>query len=397
MPQTGAQSLPYRWKPLIICPHAGMSRSVLNSLGLADSCHVAEYPRPGAVAALAAQSECNVCFLDVASNEEQALPLISETAPVVPVVALSSHNDADLILRCLRHGACEFLSEATAEQVKEVLERLRRLRAPAEQVNSASVYCVLPGKAGCGASTVAAHLAVDLKGSGTPRVLLVDADCFTGSIAFLLKLKPDFHLGDAVRDCMRLDVDLWSRLVTPCHGIDVLTAPENPAALVDFDRPAALELIRFWREHYDAVVLDVAGAQGPGGDLASLSDQVLLVTTTELAALHATRRSIDLLEQRSGIDRSRLRLLVNRYTPATGMKREDVETALKLAPYAVLSNDYAALQNAVLEGKAAARSTQFGRSIHELTEHLLGKQSEPKKRTPLFGRLSLRMSRQEIR
>jgi DNA-binding NtrC family response regulator len=85
-----------------------------------------EYPHPGTIAGLAAQQGYNICFLDVASNQEQALPLISEAVPALPVVAMNPANDADLILRCLRRGACEFVSEATAEQVKAVLGRQRR-------------------------------------------------------------------------------------------------------------------------------------------------------------------------------------------------------------------------------------------------------------------------------
>jgi hypothetical protein len=45
--------------------------------------------------------------------------------------------------------------------------------------------------------------------------LIVDADCLAASVGFLLKLKADFHLDDAVSDCLRLDDDLSSRLVGP--------------------------------------------------------------------------------------------------------------------------------------------------------------------------------------
>ncbi len=391
MPQ-GEPPTSYRWRPLVICPHPGMARQIAFSLreaGLEDIAQMAEYPRGGGAAALAAQAACNLCFLDVASNQERALALISETASTLPVVALNPHNDADLILRCLRRGACEFLSEPTAEQIRAVLERLGRLRAPPETVKAGTVYCILPGKPGCGASTLATHLAIEFMRSGVGRVLLVDTDCLTGSIGFLLKLKSEFHLGDAVRDFLRLDEDLWSRLVKACQGIDVLTAPENPAVAVPLDRAAAAELIRFWRSRYDAVLLDVGGVLGPGSELASLSDEILLITTNELGALHATRRSIECLEH-GGIDRGRLRLLVTRYTPATGLKREDVETALRLSTFAVLNNDYEAVQNAVLEGKPAPRHTPFGRSIQALAERLLGKQQASPKRTPLFSLLSLR-------
>ena len=391
MAQTGPQSTPHRWKPLVVCPHAEMARQIrdaMRDLGVAEVCQLSEYPRLGAIAGLAAQQGCNIAFLDVATNQEQALLLIAEAAPVVPVVALNPRNDADLILRCLRRGACEFVSEATAGQINGVLERLARLRAPSEQSRPATVYGVAPGKPGCGASTLAAHLAIEMKRGGAGTVLLVDVDCMTGSIAFLLKLRSAFHLGDAVRDCLRLDADLWSRLVTPCHGIDVLTAPDNPAA-VAIDRPAAMELICYWRERYERIVLDLPGVGAVGSDFLPLCDELLLVTTNELSALHATRRSLEYLEQ-NGLDRQKLKLVVTRYTPATGLKRDDVETALQLAPYALLSNDYDDVQRGVLEGRPVPPGSHFGRSIHALAEQLLGADKAPRKRPSFFGLLPSR-------
>lgn len=387
MPEPGSHTPPIGWNPLIICPHALMAGSIrasLSELGFDEIQPLAEYPRPGAIGALIAQQGYNICFLDVASNQEEALPLISEAVPSLPVVAMNPVNDADLILRCLRRGACEFVSEATTEQVNGVLARLARLRAPAEAVKPAVVYGVVPGKPGCGASTLAVHLAIALRGSGP--TLLVDADAMTGSIAFLLKLKSSFHLGDAVRDCLRLDPDLWSRLVASSQGIAVLTAPEDPSASVAIDRPSAMELICFWREHYQRIVLDLPGV---ASDFIPLCDELLLVTTNELAALHATRRAVEWLEH-SGVESEKIKLVVTRYTPATGLKREDVERALKLAPYALLMNDYEAVQRGVLEGRPVATGSHYGRSIHELSERLLGMERGQKKRASFFGLLSSR-------
>lgn len=60
----------------------------------------------------------------------------------------------------------------------------------------------------CQVSQDAGHLAVELKRCGVSRVLLVDANYLTASDGFLQKLKADFHLDDAVRDCLRMDDDL---------------------------------------------------------------------------------------------------------------------------------------------------------------------------------------------
>ena len=262
---------------------------VFTELGVAQVQHLGEYPRMGTLAEVAGKGGCNVCLIDVASNPEHAMLLIGEASASMPVVALNMRKDADLILRCVRRGAAEFLAEPTAEQLRAVLDRLTRLRGPAEAPKPSTVYCVMPGKPGCGASTLATHLSMAIKRAGAARVLLVDTDVLGGAIAFLLKLKPEFHLGDAVRDRQRMDGDLWGRLAVPFHGIDVLLAPENPAAAVEMDRPAAMELMTFWRAHYDCILLDTAGAQPRAVEFARLADETLLVTTNELVALHATK------------------------------------------------------------------------------------------------------------
>jgi pilus assembly protein CpaE len=231
------------------------------------------------------------------------------------------------------------------------------------------VYCVVPGKPGCGASSLATQLAVELHGGGS-KVLLVDGDPMNGSVAFQLKLKCEFHLGDALRDWKRMDDDLWSRLVVNACGLDILTAPESPATRIEIGGSLAAELCGWWRDRYAATVIDLPDVRTAADcGLAALADTVLLVTTNELAALQSTRRALAYLDH-SGADRGRLRLLLNRYTPATGLKRDDVKTALGLEPFASLSNDYEVMQAALLDGKPAPAGSRFASSVAALCARL---------------------------
>jgi Flp pilus assembly CpaE family ATPase len=377
------------WKPLVIAPDAAMARlirSALSEQGFDDVVASTAYPRNGEIRSLVEQRGYNVCFLDVASHPENALAAITEIAPAIPVVVVNPCNNADLILRCLRLGAAEFLADVTGEQVGAALERLDRLRVPAVATKAGKVYCVLPGKPGCGASTLAAYLAMELRHSGAAKVLLVDTDFVTASIGFIFKLKSDFHLGDAVRDWSRMDDDLWSRLTVPYQGVDILLAPPSAVAPLELDDEEATELLSFWQRHYEAIVIDLPGAHCAGFRFVGAADEVLLVTTNELAALHSTRRSMECLEKY----RPRVKLLVTRYTPHTGLKRDDVQMALKVEPWALLSNDYEGVQAALLEGKPVAPGSYLGKSIRALAERLMGKPETPKKRSPLFGLLPLR-------
>lgn len=377
------------WKPLIVCSSpetARRLRSALLDAGLADPQTLADYPPPGALPQLASRAGCTLCLIDVASNPEQAFAAIGDAAPAVTVVAVIPRNDADAILRALRRGAREFLPEATADQVRALLERLDRAAAPPPQPKG-RLLCVVPGKPGCGASTVAAHLAA--LPSSYAKSLLVDLDGLTGSIGFLLKLKSEYHVGDVLRDWKRLDDDLWARLVAPSSGVDVLLAPENPCSPCAVTPEVARALAAFWRARYDPIVLDFPGANAAAASgFAALADDLLLVSTNELAALHAARRSIEVLEQ-TVPDRTRVRLILNRYTPATGLKREDVKTALQVEPYAILNNDYDTLQAAILEGRPAPASSRFGAAIRALSLRLRGRPA-PEKKSGWLGRLALR-------
>jgi pilus assembly protein CpaE len=376
---------PAPWKPLVLCPNpefARRMRSALSEIGIPEAEHAPGYPAPGDIPA-AVRETCNIVFLDVTTNEDRALPLIGELCGAMPVVALHARNDADLILRCLRRGASEFLSDPAAEPVRAVLERLTRTRTPHTPERAGTVYCVVPGKPGCGASTVAAHVALHMR-SGDSKVLLVDTDPLAASIGFMLKLKSEFHLGDVIRDWKRMDEDLWGRLTIPFSGIDVLLAPESPAARFEIGRPLAAELVAWWKQRYDVVVLDAPDLRAAvETGFGALADVVLLVTTNELAALHATRRAVELLAH-TPADRARLRLLVNRFTPATGLKRDDLKTALQVEPFAVLSNEYDLVQDALLDGKPISSKSRFRIGIHSLCAQLQGRTPAPRRRS-IFG------------
>ena len=80
-------------------------------------------------------------------------------------------------------------------------------------------------------------------------------------------------------------------------------------------------------------------------------------------------------------------LVVNRYTPAIGLNREEVKTALKMEPYALLPNEYEVVQDAVLEGRPVAAGSRYGRTLEGLAARLTGQETKVKKKTAWFGLL----------
>jgi pilus assembly protein CpaE len=373
-------------KALILCPDLGMKAELLALVNRYSVKEVETYPAGRELAELLSSGPPEICFVDVVSDRGEALGLlaqIADTARGVRTVSLLGSADSDLILASLRHGADEFLVRPfTAEQLQAVMAKLEKLRpAAAEQPNCGTVYCIMPGKGASGATTIACNLACQFKRSGTGKVLLADMDPLTGTVAFVLKLRSHFSFIDALRHAADLDADLWRSLVTASPAGDVMLSPENPVDGITEARDAS-PIVEYARRQYQNVVLDAGGPYGEWSlALARLCDKLLLVSTNELPALHATQRALAGLEA-NGIPRAKIGLLLNRYHPDAGLTREAIESVMPLEILAAVPSDYHAMQRALLDGKPAHPGSAFGKCVADLEARLEGRTPPPHKPTP---------------
>jgi len=336
----------------------------------------------------------HLVFLDVASDNQQATQLLTELVRFgsgVQVLVLVSGNDPDLILRCLRAGAVDFLVEPfTADQFEAALGKLARLQ-PAEGATGkepAKIFAVMPAKGACGATTVACSLAFQWKRQGAKRILLVDMDPLAGTVSFLLKIKSVYSFQDVLTRASELDADLWDAMVTPVNGVDVLLAPELLAEGVsDLRDPSPI--LDYARHTYDIVVTDSGSVYGEWNlNQARQANELLLVTTNELPALQAAQRALSYLDTHR-IGRWKVRLVVNRYLRDVGLSREVIGTALHTEVFDSLPSDYESVQKALMDGKPIPPSTPFGKSILQLADRLGGRAEGIKKASSLGGLFGL--------
>lgn len=368
---------------LLVCPNQTMLSEIApvlthNMAGVQIQ-PVKEYPESNSLAGVIASSRPRLCFLDVSSDVERALGLIHEVQIIdssMQIVVLLSGNTPDLILRCLRQGAAEFLMQPfSAEDLKPVLVRLSQLSPTISYGKGGKIICVMPAKGACGASTIAANLAYRRKRLGAEKILLADLDPLTGTISFLLKLKSNYSFLDAMNLSSNLDTDLWKGVVSSIDGIDVVLAPENPMdTMNESQEPTAV--LEFARQLYDTIIVDTYGAFGEWGmALAKIADEILLVTTNELPALQATQRVLVHFD-RNRIERTKIRLVVNRYSREVGLSKDAIATALHTDVFQIIPSDYESVQRALVEGRTISTTSSFGKSLVTLAERLSGKKPE---------------------
>lgn len=394
MPQSDLPKFSGTWKALFICPNQKIIRDLApllrTHLPTFSGYDLNTYPARHQLAEVLSSEAPNLCLIEIGEPRETALTMIGDLLRMdakLPIVAVLAGNDPELVLRCLRQGASDFLIPPfTLDQVEAALNKIARLQ-PNSPTASGKVYCIMPAKGGCGASTIASNLAYQMK-RGDKRILLADLDPLAGTLSFLLKIKSNYSFMDALARSQDIDADLWKAVVTHRQGVDVLLSPEVMMEGMS-DLKDASGIIEYARGIYDIVVIDTDGVYGEWNlSQAQVADDILLVTTNELTALQAAQRALGYLDA-NNIGRFKVRLIVNRYDRHTGLSKDVIGTALHTDIFHIIPPDYEAIQKSLMEGKPLGPATSFGKSVLGLVDRLAGAAEPPKKNSSLSGLLSL--------
>src|SRR5437867_1332381 len=122
------------------------------------------YPNIGHLSKIL-DSDCDVVVIDLDSDPEVALDLIENICgqnSVITVMAYSTRGPADLVVRCMRAGAREFLTNPlTPALLTEALIRAsaRRLETDRRKKVSGQTLVFLGSKGGSGVTTLASNFA----------------------------------------------------------------------------------------------------------------------------------------------------------------------------------------------------------------------------------------------
>ncbi|HYZ86397.1 MAG TPA: AAA family ATPase [Bryobacteraceae bacterium] len=386
------------YKTAIISPHKAIGVEIApliaQGLPLAPTQTIKEYPHRRQLLDLLKSFEPKVVFLDCATDFQMALSVLSDLQalnPAIAVVGLLLNDNTDTILSILRQGAIDFMARPfRTDHMDAVVEKIARmLPAPTQRSGNCTTIAVLPAKGACGATTVACNLAFQAKRIGVKKVLLADFDPLTGTISFLLKIKNSYSFLEALTRQNTLDGELWKQMVTASNGVDVMLAPDNPMDGLDSLQNSS-PILQFAQALYDLIIVDAGDAYSDWSlSVVRNSDEVLLVTTNEIAALQSAQRALNHL-QANHIPASRVRVVVNRYDKDLGLRSDSIAQVLEAEVAQVIPADYDAIQKSLIEGKPVATGTSFSKSLAGLSEKLgitaSPKGDEEKKSTSILGK-----------
>ncbi|MFI1834589.1 CpaE family protein [Streptomyces olivaceoviridis] len=304
-----------------------------------------------------------------------ALELIREVAlrfPAVGVILVTTDTSPGLFAAAMDSGARGLVAlplsyEELANRVQAVAQWStgvrRHLGHGAEALAGAggTVVTVSGAKGGVGTTLTAIQLALAAQASGRATAL-VDLDLQTGDVASYL----DIQFRRSVADLAAIS-DISPRVLADAvfrhdTGLALLLAPGEGERGEEVTDRATRQLVSALRSRYEVVVVD-CGAQlsGAGAAAVEMADTALLVTTPDVIAVRAAKRTVRMWDRLQIRKAEETTVVVNRHTRSTEIQPALVQriTGTALARTAVPAN-FKELQGVVDAGRVHeldARST----------------------------------------
>lgn len=289
------------------------------------------------------------------------------------IVAVHAAADPDLIVAAMRAGAIEFLYPPFSDKLPSAVEHIASVRGDSAVSSDRGGKAVgfFSAKGGCGATTIACHLALEFQRQTQHKLLLADFDIDAGLVKFLMKSKSSYSVLDAITNVRRLDFNFWKKLVSNgLPRLEVIGSPGAVSASDGVDVSSFRHVVRFARSHYDWIFADL-GRSLNAVAMSALEeiDHAFLVTTLEVPALYHAKHLIRILLD-GGYGRGRLQVLVNRMPKRPEVTLEEVEKILGLPVYGAVPNDYMSLYEAYSDGallpENSALRSHFGRLARKI-------------------------------
>jgi pilus assembly protein CpaE len=333
----------------------------------------------------------DVVIVDLDSNPEYALDLVeticSTGSPTVMVY--SAHTDSELLVRCMRAGAREFLTQPfSAGTIAEAMVRasVRRPTARPAKKTAGRLFVFLGAKGGSGVTTLACNFAVSLAAESGQNTLLIDLHLPLGDAALDLGITAQYSTVNALQNASRLDSNFLSRLLTKhSSGLSVLAAPGKFTPMQT--NPEEVDkLLTIARQDFDYVIVDA----GTRLDLAdtTLFDQastIYLITQVSIPELRNSNRLVSEFFTKTS---SKLEIVLNRFTPRSlGVDEEHITKALTRPATWRVPNDYAtARRTQNTATPLSLEDSPISRVIRQMARAASGLPANPekKKRFGLF-------------
>ncbi|MGZ6967722.1 MAG: AAA family ATPase [Acidimicrobiia bacterium] len=295
---------------------------------------------PASVVAELTRTDPTVVAIGPELDADEVLGLVSafDTHRPDVVVIIVAEPSLQLLERALRSGARDVVApDAPDAELREAFEqaldaagrRRNALTMADAGAPSRHVICVLAPKGGTGKTTVSTNLAAGLALQAPGEVVIIDLDFQFGDVASALRMTPEHTFTDITRTPLAVDPTTVKIFLTASDdGLYALCAPDTPVDADAINPQQVQHVVSLLASEFRYVVIDT----GSGLDEATLSvlklcSDVILLTSTDVPSVRATRKEVEMLDL-LGITEPTRHFVVNRADARVGLPVSEVEATV---------------------------------------------------------------------
>jgi len=332
--------------------------------------------------AMAHQARPAILVLELSAPPDDVLTAAAQYKLDHPDVAIFFSTDLldpETLLRAMRAGASEVLRRPLDRgALGTAVERVAALSArKAGGGVVRRVFTVFASKGGQGVSTIATNVALGIRQATRREVALVDCDYQSGDVAFMLGLNPRRSLGDVIGAHHIEAATVQDALAKHESGVFVLAQPEQLDRVDGLTANQLGTVLEALGSTFDVVVVDAPHVINEISlEIFDRSSTILLTAEPSVPSVRAARRSLEIFQKLNYLAiPDRVRLVMNRRTDNGSITAAQLEDTLGMPVFASVTNDYAAVSQAINMGKplcgGAVPEGRAGRDLAALARQLV--------------------------
>lgn len=336
---------------------------------------VAELEEPSMFAQAVAQFPAELVVADLDPNPAlviECLKQLKDTAPEMPIFALSTQSDGAVVLSAMRAGIREYLLKPlNIEEFEQAVGRCvttqTRVREPGKLIS------VMGSAGGVGCTTIATNLAVELNELVGPqqKVAIVDLDFRFGHVATLLDVHGQFTVADLCSTPEELDPQMVQKaLVEHNSGVLVLRRPHSFAQAEMITAAHCANVLTSLQEMCAYVVVDGPTRHDPGGrSVLDAADYAFFVIQLLVTSVRNADRVVQELAVQ-GFNTDRIAFICNRLgRESAHLEVDQVETILNRKLFMTIADDWRSVSSSINVGqplKTEYERSKIRQDIHSL-------------------------------
>lgn len=281
----------------------------------------------------------------------------------VPLVVCGPDDEPDGMRLAMQAGARDYLPASAPESdLVSSLVRIQEETSRSGVSKTGQLVAVMNGKGGSGASFLATNLAHGLVIDAKKQVTLVDLDLQFGGLCRYLDISSDIGILQALEAAKQMDdVSVDAYTTEHSSGLRLLAAPSTrmtqPEEIPIDELDALLKVLL---SNNDYLIVDAPNRLNTVTDFfLERADQIILVVQQSLPNIQDAARMLQLLTGELAIPKTRVNVVVNRFTKNSLLELGDIRKALRHDDLITIPNQY----------KLATESIDAGIPVAEISKN----------------------------